>query len=115
MKELIKVGAKVRKYEWKDNHFLFITAVGEETFLAKHSVNYPSFETIFMIRDDWELYEEPKKKVMMYPALLITNASDSKTGYLVTESLFETEKEAKDRYTYTFVKLLTDRGIEVEQ
>lgn len=122
MNSIIKVGAKVRLEMFPSGFFVEITAVGRDRFLGNSfgrrkngDVICDGNESPYKKNMLWLPYEEPKKKVMMYPALLKTNASDSKTGYLVTESLFETEEEAKDRYTYAFVKLLTDRGIEVEQ
>lgn len=59
-----------------------------------------------------KLIERPKqkKKVMMYPALVKNTCN-----YFVTETLFETDDEAKEIYGNKHViKLLTDRGVEVE-
>lgn len=59
-----------------------------------------------------EEYTEPvvPKKVMMYPALCYDDY-----GYWISSSLFQTEEEARTNHGRTFARLLTDRGVEVEE
>jgi hypothetical protein len=57
---------------------------------------------------DWEVVEEPKKKVTMYMALV----KFSTGGYFASQSIYETETKAIIDYP-DFVRLLTEYPIEV--
>jgi len=109
MNELIKVGAKVRAHNWGEGNYAVVTAVGETNFLATHVPKNPFGEVRYGFEDTtWSVYEEPKKTVMMYPALYKNDFNFYVGGYL-----FSNEKDAKE-YCPGFIKLLTDRGIEIE-
>lgn len=110
MNELIKVGAKVRRAHWKEEQYCEVIYVGDVKFFAKNKNLFDKRhdEDSWLIDADWLPYEEPKKKVMMYPALYKDEHYFWICGYL-----FSNEKDAT-KYNPGFFKLLTDRGIEVE-
>lgn len=61
--------------------------------------------------DNWELYQPPakaKRKVMMYPALCKLNKE-----IYIPDGLYASEEDARTDLD-TFIRLLTDRGVEVE-
>jgi len=121
MNELIKVGAKVRDKGWEDGKHLIVKTIGAIWFIAECVGHFDTLrytEHSFLIDKDWVSYEEPKKKVMMYPALI---KDTSNNEHFITLYLYETIEQYENQIKGTFygrklkvVKLLTDRGIEVE-
>lgn len=122
MNKLIKVGAKVTNFD---------EAVDKKIILSGHPYAEPYILTAHdndrlilinkegkkelgtIINEDnmfWCYYEEPKKKVMLYPALMRTNGSFP--HYYMTDTLYE--KELGDSVD-GFVRLVKELGIEVEQ
>lgn len=66
---------------------------------------------------DWHLYTEPKKKRVLYQAVFKYAKDKPYAGYFIG-GLYENEEEARSMpnvYGDVFVKLLTDRPIEVEE
>jgi hypothetical protein len=117
MNELIKVGAKVRRNGLLG--FIEITGVGNNYFFgyscerrATGDILCDGDEKQFSKSHSWLPYEEPKKTVMMYPALL----RDADGRIFVSVYMYESEEQAKAyaRGYEQFIKLLTDRGIEIE-
>lgn len=114
MNSIIKVGAKVRLRGFEIGHYVEVLFIYEDVFFCKYIKNYDneltSCKTIWEIDRDWLPYEEPKKKVMLYPALMKTSGSFPR--YYMTDTLYE--KELDDSVD-TFVRLVKELGIEVEQ
>ena len=83
---------------WKvEDGFVTITAVGNRLFLAVGNYGEESFE----LEDDWELYEEPKKTVKVWPALITNKGGGPKWG--ITSSVFVSEEEARYYCGFAFV------------
>jgi len=82
------VGKKVRHRSWKQETFATVLYVGKESFFTEDSYG----EESWFISDYWELYEEPKKKIRMAPALWAApNGTIQLHPYL-----FESLEEAKN-------------------
>lgn len=93
-------GAKVRRKEW--NRDAFDTFEGSSTAIS----------LLALRADDWELYEEPKKKriVKMWPALHLHHGD----SYFITNGIFPTIEDARHQAPLA-IRLATEYpAIEVE-
>lgn len=78
---MLEQGKKIRREKWPRNMYISI-----DTFFQ------PGFISSEYLRDDWEIYEEPKKKriVKMWPAL----CSSYNGGYYLTDSIYKSIEDA---------------------
>lgn len=82
------VGKKVHQDTWNPGEWLKILFVGNEQVLA---VNDDGHEEVYLIDEEWELYEEPKQKKLLAPAYVLY------AGFKrVHPALFNNASEAKD-------------------
>lgn len=101
------VGKKIRQSDWRNNCFITLLAIGNTGVYACDENEYESVYGGF----DWETYEEPKKKVKMWQALVKNIQGD----YLSTRDFYANEEAARaDSLGTTFIKLLPHTEIEVE-
>ena len=101
--EALRKSNKVRRKEWLLSEY-FDFNIGYRKNSRGDSSIILSYD---IIADDWEPIFEKKK---MYQAVIKTNSN----RYFISNSLYCDEKEARKDYPSLFVKLLTDRPIEVE-
>lgn len=70
----LREGKKVKSSNWKDSYFIFkeLNDNGPDYLLGSGSIGFriELMSTEDILNSDWEIYEEPKKKVKYYPALL---------------------------------------------
>ena len=101
---------KVKRGWWSPGQWFFIQAkcpVG--VFIGWLSNG--SAEICSNIFDDWSVYTEPKPKKILYQAVYREDAHCVLSHYL-----YESETHAKKHYSdELFVRLLTDRPIEVSE
>lgn len=99
-------GGKIRHADWGQGEYLHVSASEGLCDEKGHQ-----FAVNFGIPQDWSPYVEPKKKktVKMYPAL-----ARSVNQYLVSDELFETEKDAQCTFPNIFVRWLNEEKYAVE-
>lgn len=73
---------------------------------------YHKHPSLLTVEDAAKLgYHPEKKKVMMYTALV--KSINATSGAFITMDLYLDELEAKEEWEGRFIRLLTDRGVEV--
>lgn len=83
------VGKKIRTKSWKRIVFIHVKFVGDVLIVG---IDQNGKEILYNFEgEEFELYEEPKKKVLMAPAIVKTPY-----GYAMSEYFYSSEKEAKD-------------------
>lgn len=97
-------GGKVRGSEWDNGVFIHFSD-GE----LKYEDGSFSEIAVLSCPDEFEKYEEPKKKVKLYPALI----RDSIGTYFITEQLYSDVEKAREANGKRFVNLLTDWSHEI--
>src|SRR6185312_5548261 len=106
-------GLKVRRHNWERHEWFEIAGVLRHTALGFDERGEVWREPVEEDDDGcWELYQPPakaKRKVMMYPALW---KSDYKFG--ATTDFYPDSESAHKALCGSFIRLLTDRGVQVE-
>lgn len=89
------VGKKVRCVTWDEVRYVEVLCVGNEYFFGKLNVgswnaSHVCSEGAYLLDNSWELYEEPKKKKILSPAVF-----KSVRIYCITPECYESEEEAR--------------------
>ena len=101
-------GKKVKLPHWEDGYLFMNLTNGR--ICMEDGEYYQYFKNIEQ-DEEFEIYEEPRKKVMVYPALY----KDKAGICYIPARLFPDEATAKEYCGMgEFVRLLLDRGVEVE-
>lgn len=106
---MLEQGKKIRRASWHTETFLYIES---GKMLTTHGNRCRAFEPDELMADDWELYEEPKKKriVKMWPAIIKAGDNDC----YISSYLYCSIESAKSANRHT-VRLLTEYpAIEIE-
>ena len=106
-------GLKVRHLNWPAHGWMEIIQVRGPACVGWYEDGTGAHCDLMSQVPEWELYQPPapkKRKVTMYPAL----CKDSDGDYWVPDFLYETEEKARHDQIAHFVRLLTDRGVEIE-
>ena len=82
------VGKKIRRAAFKDYEYLEILYVGNDSLFC---IDEDEVENSWSIDMGWRLYEQPKKKVLLAPALRVYDDGD----YGICSSLYSSESQAK--------------------
>lgn len=101
---MLEQGKKIRREKWPRNMYISI-----DTFFQ------PGFISSEYLKDDWELYEEPKKKriVKMWPAVIKSDSHE--IYYSFSTALYQSIEDAKKDYGHKTVHLATEYPpIEIE-
>jgi hypothetical protein len=114
--EAVKNCRPIRRKGW--DSYLYPTeysfSEGKQAYLFKDSSGGPIDPKLSrddLLAEDWE-EKAVGQKTMIYPALVKKKSDGS---FLVSSGYFKTIEEAKDRLPLSHViKLLEDRGVEVE-
>lgn len=100
----LREGKKVRRKEWCVNGFIY----KDGNFIRCHDNSL--FYGSYILNDDWEIYELPKKKVKYYPALFKFKNGEF---YLNNNKRYRYVEEAKEdglreRINILEVRLITE-------
>ena len=97
-------GKKITSKDWEPHEYIFLDSNG------KIASDDPSFNYFTVDNDeDYQIYQEPKKKKKLYHALL----KSDKIYYNLSSCLYANEEQAKYHNGKEFIKLL-EPAIEVE-
>jgi hypothetical protein len=111
LKEIIEkhgLPVKVRHESWDEHEWVDIMCVSHTSavgFVAS-GLGYSDR----LSAPNYTLYTEPKQKRVYYQAILRNCATG---GYYTSGDLYISEEEVRDHCGSSFIKLLTDRPIEI--
>lgn len=101
-------GKKIRETGWDPHDYIYLDS-SQTTYSQLGS----PFSPVFQLCDRWEIYQEPKRKIKLWPALMRKNGHNSPAS--MTGALFADDEKAKHYCGEKYVRLLTEYpAIEIE-
>lgn len=91
----LKVGDKVRLESWGPGKSVLVTAVGKDKFLG---IEWAEEESWFFLREHWLPCTEPKKKVLMAPAIV----RGGHGGLRLSNELYCSKEDAESNWSGWF-------------
>ena len=96
-------GLKLRKKHWLNNNYFIPLGFSQNNkYVIGENTNGDGDEWASNI-DEWEFYEEPKKKVIKRLAPAVID-NDGRGDFSITHVLYESEECARQSYGKFFVK-----------
>lgn len=99
----LREGKKVRRKQWSKSLYLY--RISEHTYSCEYDFELKQkIRFVDILNDDWEIFEEPKKKVKYYPVLV-----KGENGDFYISTSFSSIDEAKLAFnSHTPIRLITE-------